>query len=115
MADETRKQYVKVTGEGLKIQGWKETTLIIGTITMQVCFIVANVQSPQLGLPDINDSRVTVHTGDTIPTLRSLATLSSYIRLEHIYTLLQWFYLGSTHPMRYSWTRQSLQDIVLHR
>eukprot|EP00971_Amphidinium_carterae_P228704 4536669-Amphidinium_carterae.4 len=35
MAEETRKQYVTVTGEGLTIQGWKETTLISGTITVQ--------------------------------------------------------------------------------
>eukprot|EP00971_Amphidinium_carterae_P027266 537174-Amphidinium_carterae.7 len=58
------KHYVTVTGEGLTIQGWKETTLIIGSITMQVCFIVANVQSPLIGLPDLNDSRTTIHTGD---------------------------------------------------
>eukprot|EP00971_Amphidinium_carterae_P215744 4282834-Amphidinium_carterae.1 len=31
---------------------------------MQVCFIVANVQSPLLGLPDIDDNKVTIHTGD---------------------------------------------------
>eukprot|EP00971_Amphidinium_carterae_P047539 936337-Amphidinium_carterae.1 len=63
MPEETRKQYVTVTGEGLTIEGWKEVTLIIGAITMQICFIVANVQSPLLGLPDIDDNNVTVHTG----------------------------------------------------
>eukprot|EP00971_Amphidinium_carterae_P051593 1015544-Amphidinium_carterae.3 len=31
---------------------------------MQICFIAANVQSPLLGLPDIDDNKVTVHTGD---------------------------------------------------
>eukprot|EP00971_Amphidinium_carterae_P286555 5689068-Amphidinium_carterae.1 len=31
---------------------------------MQICFIVANVQSPLLGLPDIDDNNVTVHTGN---------------------------------------------------
>eukprot|EP00971_Amphidinium_carterae_P169233 3352680-Amphidinium_carterae.3 len=31
---------------------------------MQICFIVANVQSPLLGLLDIDDNKVTVHTGD---------------------------------------------------
>eukprot|EP00971_Amphidinium_carterae_P079505 1573084-Amphidinium_carterae.1 len=31
---------------------------------MQVCFIVANVQSPLLGLPDIDDNKATIHTGD---------------------------------------------------
>eukprot|EP00971_Amphidinium_carterae_P312047 6202876-Amphidinium_carterae.2 len=51
-------------GQGLTIKGWKETTLINGTITVQVCFIVANVQSPLLGLHDIDDNKVTVHTGD---------------------------------------------------
>eukprot|EP00971_Amphidinium_carterae_P350278 6491466-Amphidinium_carterae.5 len=63
MAEESRKQYVTVTGEGLTIQGWKETTLIIGTITMQVCFIVANVQFPLIGLSDLNDNKTTIHTG----------------------------------------------------
>eukprot|EP00971_Amphidinium_carterae_P262070 5198264-Amphidinium_carterae.1 len=62
--EETKKHYVTVTGEGLKIQKWKETTLIIGTIVMQVCFIVGNVQSPLIGLPDLNDDKTTIHTGD---------------------------------------------------
>eukprot|EP00971_Amphidinium_carterae_P059715 1181397-Amphidinium_carterae.2 len=64
MADETRKHYITITAEGLPIQGWKETTLIIGTITMQVCFIVDIVQSPLIGLPDLNDNKTTIHTGD---------------------------------------------------
>eukprot|EP00971_Amphidinium_carterae_P180998 3590690-Amphidinium_carterae.4 len=45
MPESTRKQYVTVTGEGLTIKGWKEVALLIGAITMQICFIVANVQS----------------------------------------------------------------------
>eukprot|EP00971_Amphidinium_carterae_P014178 279757-Amphidinium_carterae.1 len=53
MTEETRKQYVTVTGEGLKIYGWKERA-----------FIVANVQSPLIGLPDLNDNKTTIHTGD---------------------------------------------------
>eukprot|EP00971_Amphidinium_carterae_P307519 6111189-Amphidinium_carterae.1 len=64
MADETREIYMTVTSEGLTIQGWKETTLIIGTITMQLCFIVANVQSPLIGLPDLTDNKTVIHTGD---------------------------------------------------
>eukprot|EP00971_Amphidinium_carterae_P346050 6487301-Amphidinium_carterae.4 len=64
MAEETRKHYVTVTGEGLTIKGWQETTLIIGTITMQVCFIVAIVQYPVIGLPDLNDNKTIIHTGD---------------------------------------------------
>eukprot|EP00971_Amphidinium_carterae_P169736 3363104-Amphidinium_carterae.1 len=63
MAEETRKQFVTVTSEGLTIHGLKETKLIIGTITMQVCFIVSNVQSPLIGLPDISDNKTTIHTG----------------------------------------------------
>eukprot|EP00971_Amphidinium_carterae_P089886 1779508-Amphidinium_carterae.5 len=54
VADETRKQYVSVTGEGLTIQGWKETALIIGTLTMQC-----------IGVPDLNDNKTTIHTGDS--------------------------------------------------
>eukprot|EP00971_Amphidinium_carterae_P349871 6491273-Amphidinium_carterae.1 len=64
VAEESRKQYVTVTGEGLTIQGWKGTTLIIGAITMQVCFVVANAQSPLIGLPDLNDDKTIIHTGD---------------------------------------------------
>eukprot|EP00971_Amphidinium_carterae_P262921 5215967-Amphidinium_carterae.1 len=30
---------------------------------MQVSFIVANVQSALLGLPDLNENKVTFHTG----------------------------------------------------
>eukprot|EP00971_Amphidinium_carterae_P274318 5443892-Amphidinium_carterae.1 len=46
MEDEIRKQYVTITSAGVTVKGWKETTLIIGTITTQVCFIVAHLQSP---------------------------------------------------------------------
>eukprot|EP00971_Amphidinium_carterae_P257794 5117109-Amphidinium_carterae.1 len=63
MADEDKKQYVTVTGEGLTIHGWKMVTLLVGHITLQVSFIVANVQSALLGLPDLNKSNVTFHTG----------------------------------------------------
>eukprot|EP00971_Amphidinium_carterae_P083345 1649624-Amphidinium_carterae.1 len=31
---------------------------------MQVCVIVANVQSPLTGLPDLNDNKTPLHTGD---------------------------------------------------
>eukprot|EP00971_Amphidinium_carterae_P041562 816197-Amphidinium_carterae.2 len=65
MAEKARKQYVTVTRKGLTLQAWKETTLIIGTITMlQVYFIVAHVHSPLIRLPDLNDSRTIIHTGD---------------------------------------------------
>eukprot|EP00971_Amphidinium_carterae_P048948 964526-Amphidinium_carterae.4 len=64
MTEETMKQDVTVTEEGLNVQGWKETALIIGTVIMQFCFIVANVQSPLIGFPDLNDNRTKIHTGD---------------------------------------------------
>eukprot|EP00971_Amphidinium_carterae_P270675 5371314-Amphidinium_carterae.1 len=63
MADEDKKQYATLTGEGLTVHGWKQVTLLVGVITMQVSFIVANVQSALLGLPDLNRNRVTFHTG----------------------------------------------------
>eukprot|EP00971_Amphidinium_carterae_P270611 5369574-Amphidinium_carterae.1 len=63
MADEDKKQYVTVTGEGLTIHGWKQVTLLVGVITMQLSFVVANVQSALLGLPDLNKDNVTFHTG----------------------------------------------------
>eukprot|EP00971_Amphidinium_carterae_P224912 4461819-Amphidinium_carterae.1 len=53
MTEEARRQYVTMTGEGLNTSGWKETTMVIGNIVMQVKFIVANVQSPLIGLPDM--------------------------------------------------------------
>eukprot|EP00971_Amphidinium_carterae_P311460 6190398-Amphidinium_carterae.1 len=65
MPEETRKQYMTVTGEDLTIKGWKAVTLIIGAITMQICFILANVQSPLRGLSDIDENTVTVHTGNS--------------------------------------------------
>eukprot|EP00971_Amphidinium_carterae_P015580 307748-Amphidinium_carterae.2 len=64
MAEKSIKQYVTITGEGLTIHGRKETTLIIGAITMQVCFVVANVQFPLIGLPDLNDNKTIIHTSD---------------------------------------------------
>eukprot|EP00971_Amphidinium_carterae_P015298 301864-Amphidinium_carterae.1 len=60
MSEQVRKQYVTVTGEGLSITGWKET---IGNIIMQVKFIVANVQSPFIGLPDMDYNEIVMHTG----------------------------------------------------
>eukprot|EP00971_Amphidinium_carterae_P174672 3462341-Amphidinium_carterae.3 len=63
MPESARRQYVTVAGEGLAISGWKEVTLVIGTMTMQVRFIVANVQSALLGLPDLDENNATVHTG----------------------------------------------------
>eukprot|EP00971_Amphidinium_carterae_P298584 5932335-Amphidinium_carterae.1 len=62
MPEHVRKQYVTVTGEGLSISGWKETTLVIGNILMQVKFIVANVQ-PLIGLPDMDYNEIVMHTG----------------------------------------------------
>eukprot|EP00971_Amphidinium_carterae_P004103 81391-Amphidinium_carterae.1 len=58
-----RRQYVTVTGEGLTIEGWKEVTLVISAVTMQIRFIPAYVQSALLANPDIDDNNVTVHTG----------------------------------------------------
>eukprot|EP00971_Amphidinium_carterae_P109262 2163655-Amphidinium_carterae.1 len=58
MTEEARKQYVTVTGEGLDITGWKETTMVIGKVLMQVRFIVANVQSPLIGLPDLDNNEI---------------------------------------------------------
>eukprot|EP00971_Amphidinium_carterae_P287070 5698615-Amphidinium_carterae.1 len=63
MPESTRRQFMTVTGEGMTISGWKEVTLVIGHMTMQIRFIVANVQSGLLGLPDIDENNVTVHTG----------------------------------------------------
>eukprot|EP00971_Amphidinium_carterae_P167274 3314644-Amphidinium_carterae.2 len=31
---------------------------------MQICFVVANVQSPLIGLPGLNDNITIIHTGD---------------------------------------------------
>eukprot|EP00971_Amphidinium_carterae_P260480 5167900-Amphidinium_carterae.1 len=61
--ESARKQYVTVTGEGLTIEGWKEVAFVLGAITMQIRFIVANVQSALPGLLDIDDNKVAVHTG----------------------------------------------------
>eukprot|EP00971_Amphidinium_carterae_P000881 17174-Amphidinium_carterae.2 len=65
MPESARRQFETVTGEGLTISGWKEVTLVIGHMTMQIRFIrvVANVHSALLGLPDIDEHNVTVHTG----------------------------------------------------
>eukprot|EP00971_Amphidinium_carterae_P348778 6490668-Amphidinium_carterae.3 len=64
MPEFARRQYMTVTGEGLAIEGWKEVTPVIGTMIMQIRFIVGNVQSALLGLPDIDENtvlNVTVH------------------------------------------------------
>eukprot|EP00971_Amphidinium_carterae_P096245 1904539-Amphidinium_carterae.1 len=66
-----KKQYATVTGKKWNIQGWKETTLIIGTIIVQVNFIVANVQSALIGLPDINDNMTTIHLGTNLTYIGS--------------------------------------------
>eukprot|EP00971_Amphidinium_carterae_P151915 3010782-Amphidinium_carterae.3 len=67
MPESARRQSVTATGEGLAIAGWKELTLVIGHMTMQIHFIVANhaanVQSALLRLPDIDELNVKVHTG----------------------------------------------------
>eukprot|EP00971_Amphidinium_carterae_P075641 1494422-Amphidinium_carterae.1 len=64
MPESAHRQLVTVTGEGLAITGWKEVNLVIGHMTMQIRFIVSNVQSALLGLPDIDENNVTVHTGE---------------------------------------------------
>eukprot|EP00971_Amphidinium_carterae_P318158 6324294-Amphidinium_carterae.1 len=80
---------------------------------MQIRFIVANVQSALLALPDIDDNNVTVHTGEK-PHIEKNgldpAWLKNCILMEHICMLLQWFYLGFTNPLRSSSTRQSIRD-----
>eukprot|EP00971_Amphidinium_carterae_P268744 5331304-Amphidinium_carterae.1 len=63
MGEEAKKQYVTVTGEGLTIHGWKHVTILVRHISLQVSFVVANVQSALLGLPDLNKNKVTFHTG----------------------------------------------------
>eukprot|EP00971_Amphidinium_carterae_P164196 3254934-Amphidinium_carterae.1 len=63
MREDTKKQYVTVTGEGLTIHGWKHVTILVGHIPLQVSFVVANVQSALEGLPDLNKNKVTFHTG----------------------------------------------------
>eukprot|EP00971_Amphidinium_carterae_P348431 6490484-Amphidinium_carterae.2 len=63
LPESARRQFVTVTGEGLTISGWKEVTLVVGHMTMQIRFIVANVQPALLGLPDIDENNVTVHMG----------------------------------------------------
>eukprot|EP00971_Amphidinium_carterae_P014155 279052-Amphidinium_carterae.1 len=57
MGDEAKKQYVAVTGEGLTIHGWKHVTILVGRISLQISFVVANVQSALLGLPDLNKNK----------------------------------------------------------
>eukprot|EP00971_Amphidinium_carterae_P111629 2210696-Amphidinium_carterae.1 len=115
MAEETKKQFAMVTGEGLTIHGLKETTLITGTITIQVCFTVSNVQSPLIGLPDINDNNTTVHTGaKPYCTLSNLATVSNFYALEHISTWRAWCFRASTTLMKYDWTRRFTRGAVLH-
>eukprot|EP00971_Amphidinium_carterae_P058803 1162668-Amphidinium_carterae.1 len=59
--ESARRQFVTVTGKGLTITGWKEVTLLVGHMSMQLRFIVANVQSALLGLPDIDKNNVSVH------------------------------------------------------
>eukprot|EP00971_Amphidinium_carterae_P064393 1275356-Amphidinium_carterae.1 len=64
MTEEATKQYVTVTGEGLNMSDCTETTIVIGNIIMQVRFIVANVPSPLIGLPDMDYNELAVHTGN---------------------------------------------------
>eukprot|EP00971_Amphidinium_carterae_P240816 4780762-Amphidinium_carterae.1 len=42
----------------------RETTMVIGKIILQVKFIVANVQPPLIGLPDMDFNEVVMHTGN---------------------------------------------------
>eukprot|EP00971_Amphidinium_carterae_P005121 102160-Amphidinium_carterae.3 len=62
MPKSARRQFVTVTGEGLTITAWKEVTLLVGHMSIQVRFIVANLQSALLGLPDIDENNVSIHT-----------------------------------------------------
>eukprot|EP00971_Amphidinium_carterae_P205718 4082511-Amphidinium_carterae.1 len=73
MGDETKKQYMTATGEGLTIHGWKEVAILVGCISLQISFVVANVQSALLGLPDLNKNKVTFHTG-VIPYIEKVFT-----------------------------------------
>eukprot|EP00971_Amphidinium_carterae_P202911 4026712-Amphidinium_carterae.1 len=85
MPEEVRKRYVTVTGEGLSITGWKETTLIIGNLIMQVKFIVANVQSPLIGLSDMDYNEIIMHTG-TEPTIEQHGYYESAMKIgSHLY------------------------------
>eukprot|EP00971_Amphidinium_carterae_P182779 3627255-Amphidinium_carterae.1 len=59
----TMTQYITVTGEDLQLHGWKETQMIGGEMLMQVNFIVANAQSPLIGLDDMDFNEVSMHTG----------------------------------------------------
>eukprot|EP00971_Amphidinium_carterae_P301720 5994116-Amphidinium_carterae.2 len=77
MGDEAKKQYVTVTGEGLTIHGWKHVRLLVGRISLQVSFVVANVHSALLGLPDLNKNNVTFHTG-VIPYIEKYSATTGH-------------------------------------
>eukprot|EP00971_Amphidinium_carterae_P232641 4616874-Amphidinium_carterae.1 len=85
MGDETKKQYVTVTGEGLTIHGWKEVTTLVGCISLQIRFVVANVQFALLGLPDLNKNKVTFHTGVN-PYIEKVSAITSHKTWEQLQT-----------------------------
>eukprot|EP00971_Amphidinium_carterae_P121432 2404787-Amphidinium_carterae.1 len=85
MGDETKKQYVTVTGEALTIHGWREVTILVGCISLQICFVVANVQSALLGLRDLNKNKVTFHTGAT-PYIEKVTAISGHKTWEQLQT-----------------------------
>eukprot|EP00971_Amphidinium_carterae_P332816 6467163-Amphidinium_carterae.1 len=84
MGDET-KQYVTVTGEGLTIHGWREVTMLVGCIPLQISFVVDNVQSASLGLPDLNKNKVTFHTGVT-PYIEKVSAISGHKTWEQLHS-----------------------------
>eukprot|EP00971_Amphidinium_carterae_P013108 258434-Amphidinium_carterae.1 len=85
MSEQVRKQYVTVTEEGLNITGWKETAVIIGNIIMQVKFVVANVQSPLIGLPDMDHNEIAMHTGNE-PNIEQLEYQEPAMKIgSHLY------------------------------
>eukprot|EP00971_Amphidinium_carterae_P207143 4109604-Amphidinium_carterae.1 len=57
MGEDAKKQYVTITSERLTGHEWKHVTILVGHISLQVSFVVANVQSALLGLPDLNKNK----------------------------------------------------------
>eukprot|EP00971_Amphidinium_carterae_P067192 1330201-Amphidinium_carterae.1 len=85
MRDEAKKQNMTVTGEGLTVHGWKHVTLLVGRISLQVSFVVANVQSALLGLPNLIKNRVTFHTG-VIPYIEKYSATTGHKTWEPLHS-----------------------------
>eukprot|EP00971_Amphidinium_carterae_P149956 2972697-Amphidinium_carterae.1 len=78
-------------GSELNITGWKETTLVIGNIIMQVKFIIANVQSPLIGLPDMDYNELVMHTGAE-PTIEQCGYQEPSMKIgSHLYVAAMGF------------------------